>query len=122
MAPRNKDSGATRMAGAHMFQAIKTQEPNTLCLVAIRDFLKKRAQNLRLVAQKNKVEGFIVTLITVLASIDLVLLENHIGMEKIDADSMDKCTDDSVMEILQSAQERDASVTAEFAKEKFWPK
>jgi hypothetical protein len=43
-------------------------------------------------------------------------------MEKIDADSMDKCTDDSVMEILQSAQERDASVTAEFAKEKFWPK
>jgi hypothetical protein len=37
-------------------------------------------------------------------------------MEKIDADSMDDCTDESVMEFLDSTQERDASVTAEFVK------
>jgi hypothetical protein len=37
-------------------------------------------------------------------------------MEKIDADSVDDCTDESVMEFLESTQERDASVTAEFVK------
>jgi hypothetical protein len=41
MAPTNKDSVATRMAGAHMFQAVKHLELDTLGLVAIRDFLKK---------------------------------------------------------------------------------
>jgi hypothetical protein len=53
MAPTNKDSGAKRMAGAHMFQAVQHSELDTLGLVAIRDFLKKRARYLRLVAQKN---------------------------------------------------------------------
>jgi hypothetical protein len=37
-------------------------------------------------------------------------------MEKIDADSVDDCTDEGVMEFLESTQERDASVTAEFVK------
>jgi hypothetical protein len=37
-------------------------------------------------------------------------------MEKIDADSVDDCTDESVMEFLESTQERDASVTAEIVK------
>jgi hypothetical protein len=50
------------------------------------------------------------------ASIDPELLEDLIDMEKIDADSMDDCTDASVMEFLESIQERDASITAEFVK------
>jgi hypothetical protein len=37
-------------------------------------------------------------------------------MEKIDANSVVGCTDESVMEFLQSTQERVASVTAEFVK------
>jgi hypothetical protein len=41
------------MAGAHMFQAVQHLELDTLGLVAIRDFLKKRAPYLRLVAQNN---------------------------------------------------------------------
>jgi hypothetical protein len=53
MTPTKKDSGATRMAGAHMFQAVQHLELDTLGLVAIRDFLKKRAPYLRLVAQNN---------------------------------------------------------------------
>jgi hypothetical protein len=32
------------MAGAHMFQAVQRAELDTLDLVAIRDFLKKRAR------------------------------------------------------------------------------
>jgi hypothetical protein len=56
MALTNKDSGATRMAGAPMFQAIQHPELDTLGLVAIRDFLKKRARYLRLVAQNNKAD------------------------------------------------------------------
>jgi hypothetical protein len=82
--------------------------------VAIRDFLKKRARYLRLVAQNNMADGVNVTPITVVASIDPELLENHIDMEMIDADSVDYCTDESVMEYLESMQERDASVTAEY--------
>jgi hypothetical protein len=39
-------------------------------------------------------------------------------MEKIDADSVDDCIDESVMNFLESTQERDASVTAEFVKAK----
>jgi hypothetical protein len=37
-------------------------------------------------------------------------------MKKIDADSVDDCTDESVMKFLESTQEPDASVTAEFVK------
>jgi hypothetical protein len=118
MAPTNKDSGATRMAGAHMFQTVQhlKQHLDTLGLVAIRDFLKNRGRYLRLVAQNNKAAGVNVTPITVVASIYPELLENLIDMEKIDADSVDDCTDESVMEFLESTQERDASVTAELLK------
>jgi hypothetical protein len=102
------------MAGAPMFQAVQHPKLDTLGLVAICDFLKKRARYLRLVAQNNKADGVSVTSITVVASIDPELLKNLIDMEKIDAESVDDCTDESVMEFLESTQERDASVTAEF--------
>jgi hypothetical protein len=49
----------------------------------------------------------------VVASIDPELLENLIDREEIDAESVDDCTDESVMEYLESTQERSASVTAE---------
>jgi hypothetical protein len=62
------------MAGAHMFQAVQHPELDALGLVAIRDFLKKRARYLRLVAQINKADGFNVTPITVVASVDPDLL------------------------------------------------
>jgi hypothetical protein len=104
------------MAGAPMFQAVQHPELDTLGLVAIHDFLKKRARYLQLVAQNNKADGVNVTPITVVASIDSELLENLIDMEMIDVDSVDDCTDESVMEFLESTQERDASVTAEFVK------
>jgi hypothetical protein len=104
------------MAGAHMFQAVQHPELDTLGLVAIRGFLKKRARYLRLVAQNNMADGVNVTPITVVASIDPKLLENLIDMEEIDANSADDCTDESVMEFLESKQELDASVTAEFVK------
>jgi hypothetical protein len=101
--------------------------------VAIRDFLKKRARYLRLVAQNKKADGVNVTSITMVASIDPELLENLINMEEIDAESVDDCTDESVMaeidaesvddctdesvmEYLASTQERSASVTAEYVK------
>jgi hypothetical protein len=116
MAPTNKDSGVTRMAGAPMFQAVQHPELDTLGLVAIRDILEKRARYLRLAAQNNKADGVNVTPITVVASIDPELLENLIDMAKIDADSVDDCADESVMEFLESTKERDASVTAEFVK------
>jgi hypothetical protein len=61
--------------------------------VAIRDFLKKRACYLRLMAQNNEADGVNVTPITVMASIDPKLLENLIYMKNIDADSVDDCTD-----------------------------
>jgi hypothetical protein len=104
------------MAGAHMFQEIQYPELDTLGLVAISDFLKKRARYLRLVAQNNKAEGVNVTPIKVVASIDPELLENLIDMEEINAESAEYCTDESVMEFLESSQARDASVTAEFVK------
>jgi hypothetical protein len=84
--------------------------------VVIRDFLKKRSRYLRLVAQYNKANGVNVTPVTVVASIGPELLKNPIDMEKIDADSVDDCTDESVTEFLEFTQERDASVTAEFVK------
>jgi hypothetical protein len=64
------------MAGAPMFQAVQHPELDRLGLVAIRDFLKKRARYVRLVAQNNKADGVNVTPITVVASIDPELLEN----------------------------------------------
>jgi hypothetical protein len=76
MAPTNKDSGATRVAGAHVLQAVQQPVLDTLSLVAIRDFLKKRARYLRLVAQKNKADGVSVTPITAVVSIDPEPLEN----------------------------------------------
>jgi hypothetical protein len=112
MAQTNKDSGATRKAGAHIFQTVQHPELDTFGLVAIRDFLKKRARYLRLTAHNNKADRINVTPITVVASIDPELLENLIDMEEIDAESVDDCTDESVMEILESAEERDAFVTA----------
>jgi hypothetical protein len=101
------------MDGTHMFQAVQHPELDTLGLVAIRDFLEKRARYLRLVAQNNKADGVNVTLITVVASIDPELLENLIDMEEIDAESVGDCADESDMEYLESTQERSASVTAE---------
>jgi hypothetical protein len=68
------------------------------------------------VAQNNKADGVNVTPITVVASIDSELLENLIDMEEIDAESVGDSTDESVMELLESTKERDASVTAEFVK------
>jgi hypothetical protein len=118
MAPTKKASRATRMASAHMFQTVQHPELDTLGLVATRDFLKKRARYLRLVTQNNKADGVNVMPITVVDSIDPELLENLIDMEKIDTNSVDNCTDESVMEYLKSMQERDASVTAEFIKVK----
>jgi hypothetical protein len=105
------------MAGAHVFQTVQHPELDMLGLVAIRDFLKKRARYLRLVAQKeDKADGVEVTPITVVASIDTELLESLIDMEEIDAESVDDCTDESVMEYLESTQERSGSVTAEYVK------
>jgi hypothetical protein len=71
-----------------------------LGLVAICDFLKKLARYLRLVAQNNKADGLNVTQIIVVALIDPELLENDIDMENIDADSVEDCTDESVVEYL----------------------
>jgi hypothetical protein len=76
------------MASTHMFQAVQHPELDTLGLVAIHDFLKKRARYLRLVAQNNKADGVNVTPITVVASIGPQLLENLIDMEDIDAESV----------------------------------
>jgi hypothetical protein len=68
------------------------------------------------VAQNNKTDGVNVTPITVVASIDPEILENLIDMEEIDAKSVDYCTDENVMDFLESTQTRYASVTAEFVK------
>jgi hypothetical protein len=100
MAPTNKDSGATRMAGAPMFQAEQHPELDTLGLMTLCDFLKKRARYLRLVALNNKADGVNVTPITVVASTDLELLDNLIDMEKIDADSVGDCIDESEWRFL----------------------
>jgi hypothetical protein len=65
---------------------------------------------------ENKSSGVRVTPIIVVALVDPKLLINLIDMKNIDADSVGDCTDESVMEFLESTQERDASVTAEFVK------
>jgi hypothetical protein len=82
MAPTNKDSGVTRMAGAPMFQAVQHPELDKLGQVAIRDFLKKRARYLRLVAHSNKADGVNVTPITVMPSIDPGLLETSLTWKR----------------------------------------
>jgi hypothetical protein len=84
--------------------------------VAIRDFLKKQARYLRIVLQNNKADGVSVKPITLVASIDPELLENLIDMKKVDPDTVDDCTNERVMDFLESTQERDASITAEFVK------
>jgi hypothetical protein len=104
------------MAGAPMFQAVQLPELDKLGVVTIRDFVKKRARFLRLVSQINKADGVNVTPITVVASIDPELLGNLIDMEAIDAESVENCTDESVIEFIESIQERDSSTTAEFVK------
>jgi hypothetical protein len=71
---------------------------------------------MRLVAQNNKADGVNVTPITVVALIDPELLENLIDMKEIDSESIEDCTKESVMEFLESTQECDTSVTAEFVK------
>jgi hypothetical protein len=86
------------MSGAHVFQAVKHPELDTLEPVGIRDFLKKRARYLRLLAHNNKADGVNVTPITVAASIGPEFFDNLIDMEKINAKSVDYCTDESVME------------------------
>jgi hypothetical protein len=68
------------MAGEHMFQAIKHPGLYALGLVAIRDFLKKRARYLRLVAQNDTAGEVKVMPITVVASIYPTLLENLIDV------------------------------------------
>jgi hypothetical protein len=80
MAPTNKDSGSTRMAGSPMLQAVQNPKLDTLGPADIRDFLKKRARYLRLVAQYNKADSLNVTPVTVMASIDPELLANLIDM------------------------------------------
>jgi hypothetical protein len=97
-----------------MFQVVQHLELDTLDLAAICKFRKKQARYLRLVAQRNKADGVNVTPVTMVASIDLELLDNLIDMVRTDVDSVDGCTHESVMEYLKSTQERDASVTAEF--------
>jgi hypothetical protein len=104
------------MSGAHVFQAVQHPELDTLGLVDILDFLKRRVHYLRLVAQNDKADGVNVMPNTVVASIDPELLENQIDMKEIDAESVEDCTDESVMEFLESTQECVASVTAEFVK------
>jgi hypothetical protein len=99
-----------------VLQAVQHPELDTFGLVAIRNFPKKRARYLRLVAQKNKADGVNVTPITVVSPIELELLENLMDMEEINAESVDDWTAESVMEYLESTQERGASVTAEFVK------
>jgi hypothetical protein len=74
------------------------------------------------VAQNNKADGVNVTPITVVASIIPELLENLIDMEVIDEASVEDCTDESVMGFLDSTQERDASVAAEFVRAQCWRK
>jgi hypothetical protein len=113
MAPTNKDSSASRKAGAHVCQAVQRPELDTLDLVAIRDFFKMRAHYLRLVAQNNKADCVNITPITVVASIDPELLEDLIDMEEIDAESIDDFWDESVMEYLETTLERSEPATDE---------
>jgi hypothetical protein len=53
------------------------------------------------VTQNNKADGVNVAPITVVDSLDPELLENLIDRQKIDADSADDGTDESVIEFLE---------------------
>jgi hypothetical protein len=57
-----------------------------------------------------------VTPITVMASIDPDLLKKLVNMDEIDAESVDDCNDESVIEFVESTQERNASFTSEFVR------
>jgi hypothetical protein len=72
-----------------------------LGLVAIHDFLKKRARHLRPVALISKVDGFNVTQITVVSSIGPELLEHLIDMKNMAGNTVDDLTDESIMEYTQ---------------------
>jgi hypothetical protein len=76
MTQTNKDSGATRMAGAHVFQAVQHPELDTLGRVAICDVLKKRARFLRFVLDNNKAHGVKIMPTTMVPVIDPELLAN----------------------------------------------
>jgi hypothetical protein len=88
--------------------------------MAIRDFLKKLARYLRLVAQSNKTDEANVSLITVVTSIDRELRENLINVEKIDADSVDDCIDESVMDDLNLRKSEMRLSRPSISKPKFW--
>jgi hypothetical protein len=111
MAPTNKDSGATQMAGAHIFQAVQHPELDSLGLVAIRDFSEEANALSAARGAEQQADSVNVTPITVVASIDPELLENLIDMENNHENSVDDFIDESVMEFLESTQERDASVS-----------
>jgi hypothetical protein len=66
--------------------------------------------------KNNKADGVNATPITVVASIDPEFLENLIDIEEIDAELVEVCTDERVIEFLESTQERDASFTAKSVK------
>jgi hypothetical protein len=84
--------------------------------VVFRDFLKKRARYLRFRGEEQG-GGRRKRHADHSGGIDGPgLLEILIDMEEIDANSVDDCTDESVMEFLESTQARDASVTAEFVE------
>jgi hypothetical protein len=107
------------MAGVHVFHAVQHSELDTLGLVDIRDFSKKRASYLWHFFQNNKSDEVDIKPINVVALIDSDLLENRNDIDKrIDADSDDDCTDKSVIKFLESTKDLDASVMAEFVKAK----
>jgi hypothetical protein len=109
MKPTNKDS---KIAGAHVFQAAQDPELDTLGSVAIRNFLKKQARYQWLVVRNNKADGMCATMITVMAAREL----HRYGKDRCRLG--DDCTDESVMECLESTKERASSVTAKFVKAK----
>jgi hypothetical protein len=86
------------MADAQEFQAAQHPELDKLSIVAIHEFLKKITQYIQLLAKNIKADGVNGNPITLAPSIDPEQFENLIDMKKIDADSVDDCTDESVME------------------------
>jgi hypothetical protein len=104
------------MAGARMFQAVQTPgalhaRPSNYSRLFDEASALSAARD-----AENKADGVNATPVKVVASIDQNLLGNLIDTENIDADSVYDCTDESVMEFLESTQEHDASITAEFIK------
>jgi uncharacterized membrane protein YheB (UPF0754 family) len=99
-----------------VFQAVQHPELDFLGLVAIRDFVKKQAHYLRHVATNNKADGVNIRPFIVVDSIDPELLGKLIDKGMIDAETVDDWTDESLMEFLESTQERNKAVTAESVK------